>query len=860
MRKSLYAITLLTLAACTRIANPALESTPDSVVNEESAFVSGTVSVKVSDEMAEVLESSESLPAVLAVAGISEAERVFPDAGEWEARHRKAGLHKWYRMRYDESAPMTKAISDLSDIPGIENVEPVRKQRLTAYFNDPMLPDQWALYNDGSMGTKYAAGCDVNVIPVWERYTTGSKDVIVAVLDQGVQLDHPDLADITIPSGPDGSKCFVSGHTGYNIKAGDHGTHCAGIIAAVNNNGKGICGIAGGNDGKGGVRILSCEMLRVDPSDPSKSLNGSSENAMVWAADKGAVISSNSWGYVYSSETDAANGSVGMMAESIDYFIKYAGCDAEGNQRPDSPMKGGVVIFAAGNEGWQHAWPAKYDKVIAVGAVSSKRTKAYYTNFGPWVDICAPGGDAQLGPQILSSISNNRYSQMQGTSMACPHVSGVAALIVSYFGGQGFTNEMLVERLLKGASAEKAPGYSNIGPMVDALGSFSLGGTVAPDPVDKILRGDVVSNNVSLTWKVTADADDFKAYSYRAFAAKDKGLLEGLKPGNIPTSVVSQVVEVNRKAVGDEISAVFSGLDFETEYYFVVVAQDYAGNVSEMSEISSFKTLKNNAPVISSNQSTDIRLQSFETITFEVSAYDPDGHDFEITVDAGSEAFTYEKTENGLNITIDALKADAGKYTATLTATDAFGLASELKFNYEILPNHAPKISKEIENMLLTAVGESRDLAISDFITDEDGETPTYTVSYSTPNVVHLNPTEGSFKITALAYGLTEVYIKAEDARKESCTATFKVLVQDNSRPVDLYPNPVSTVLNIRPLSSGQMSVVISNKAGAVIYNSESEVTPFDPLVIDLKGKSAGTYYVKIKSAEIDSVYTIAKL
>ena len=861
MRKFLYAIPLLVLAACTRIPDPAVNTTPDSVAKiEQTPFVTGVISVKVSEEMAEALEKTGVIPPALAAAGISSAERVFPDAGEWEPRHRKAGLHKWYRMTIDEKAPVTKAVTDISDIPGVESAEPVRKQKLTAYFNDPMFADQWAIYNDGSLGSKFTPGCDVNAVPVWERFTAGSPNVIVAVLDQGVQFDHPDLAAITIPAGIDGSKSFITGHTGYNVHAGDHGTHCAGVIAAVNNNGVGICGIAGGSDGRGGVRILSCEMLRVDPTDPNKSLGGSSEDAMVWAADKGAVISSNSWGYVYDSETDAANGGIGMMRESIEYFIKYAGCDADGNQRPDSPMKGGVVIFAAGNEGWQHAWPAEYEKVIAVGAVSSKRTRAYYSNFGPWVDICAPGGDAQVGPLILSSISGSRYGQMQGTSMACPQVSGVAALIASYFGGPGFTNDMLIERLLKGASSAKAPSYSNIGPMVDAFGAFSYGGSTAPDPVNSIQSGNVVSNFITLTWKVTPDADDIKAYSYNVYASKDRSLLENLDPVNIPAQVLHKNVAVDRLEVGDDISVTFENLDFDTDYYFRVGAIDYAGNRSELSQISSFRTLANNPPVITSEQGTDIRLQSFETLSFTVEIKDPDGHGYKTSVESNSDAFSFISTPQGVNVTIEALKADPGKYSATITATDTFGASSSMTFNYEILPNHGPEVIKQVDNILLFAVGESRDLIISDYISDPDDETPSYTVSYTVQNIVHLNPTGGIFKLTATGFGLTEVTILANDARKESCSVTFKVLVQNNSSPIDLYPNPVKTVLNIRPLASGQMSVSISNKAGAIIYSSTSEVTPFDPLTINLADQSAGMYYVKIKSAEIDSVFTIAKL
>ena len=156
----------------------------------------------------------------------------------------------------------------------------------------------------------------------------------------------------------------------------------------------------------------------------------------------------------------------------MDYFIKYAGCDNLGEQLASSPMKGGIVIFAAGNNGLENGAPANYDKVIAVGAITSDGARASYSNYGDFVDLCAPGS------VIYSSIGGSRYSNMNGTSMACPHVSGVAALLVSQFGGKGFTAGMLKEKLLQGADYEAVAG-KQIGSLVDAYGAFMYGSTAA---------------------------------------------------------------------------------------------------------------------------------------------------------------------------------------------------------------------------------------------------------------------------------------------------------------------------------------------------------------------------------------------
>ena len=632
------------------------------------------------------------------------------------------------------------------------------------------------------------------------------------------------------------------------------------MIAASNDNGLGINGIAGGSKGKPGVRIMSCVILMDDPNEPGKTLNGSSYDGMVWAADHGAIISSNSWTYVYESETDASRGRVGSMGAAIDYFIEYAGCDKEtGNQRPDSPMKGGVVIFAAGNDGWQHAWPSMYDKVIAVGAIGSKGSRAYYSNFGDWVDICAPGGDAKVGPQILSCVSGSKYGNMQGTSMACPHVSGVAALIVSHFGGPGFTNEMLVERLLKGASTKKAPYLGKVGPLVDAMGSFTYDSTVAPDPADAV-KCSATSNYITCTWKVTADRDDVKTYGYRVFVSSDRSDFESLDPAVVPQGLRYSDVEVLRVPVGEDISVTLDDLGFETDYYLAVAAYDYAGNFSALSGISEIRTGVNSAPVITLPSDLALTYKAFEKRTFEISISEPDNHEFKVSTDSDSDAFSSWFSNNVLHCTIDALKAEYGTHTVVITATDKYGLAATYKLTYEVLANHAPEVIGSVENIFFSAIGASKEKSLAELFRDADGETLDYNYSNSVAGVAHLYPTEGIVRISATGFGLTESTITATDARGESAVVRFRIFVQNPGRAVDIYPNPVKTQLNIRPASEGQLEVTITNKIGAVVYYGKSDVSPFYPLEINVKDFVPGSYSVRINGAGIDGSYTIVKI
>ena len=410
-------------------------------------------------------------------------ERLFPHAGEFEPRTRAEGLHRWYKVQLPEGVSLADAEYLFANSLEVECVEFDRKvvqepytvtevepasarqdvgRRVNYPFNDPLLSKQWHYYNDGSRSGSVAS-CDINVLPVWESYSPGASDVIVGVVDGGINYTHEDLAD-NMWTGDGGihGYDFIYGET---IDPDNHGTHVGGTIAAVNNNGKGVCGVAGGNAAAGipGVKIMSCQIFSKRASQEGKGAD--TPRAIKWSCDHGAVISQNSWGYDYDFNNDGEitgeeleaikNATIpSSLKEAIDYFVKYAGCDNNGNQLPNSPMKGGLVVFAAGNDNVPYCNPSYYDKIMAVTSVGSDYRRAYYSSYGDWADIIAPGGDVMKGFQVLSTLPGNKYGDMQGTSMACPHVSGVAALIVANLGGEGFTVERLRELLLGTASSK----------------------------------------------------------------------------------------------------------------------------------------------------------------------------------------------------------------------------------------------------------------------------------------------------------------------------------------------------------------------------------------------------------------------
>lgn len=450
---------------------------------------------------------------VLDILGSYSFERVFPVDANTEARTREAGLHLWYTVKFNKGTDLKAAAERLKQLGEISKVQTngrikrayntdskriylsdkalqqksTRAAAAEGEPNDPGFASQWHYRNLGEgnydfenlnnnhVGAK--AGCDVNALEAWKT-CTGDPSIIVAILDEGVMYTHPDLAanmwcnpgESVQGAQTDGDGNGYEGDLhGYNFvtESGDitwtdandsgHGTHVAGTIAAVNNNGKGVCGVAGG-DGtpNSGVKIMSCQVFS---GQNSVTLAGEAR-AIKYAADNGAVILQCSWGY-NSSESSIINGytpgpatekewaeTYPLEKEALDYFINNAGS-------PNGVIDGGIPVFAAGNEyAGNPAFPGAYSKCVSVSSLAADFTPACYTDFGSLVTLSAPGGDleyySKIGEQedeywaettteqkgaVLSTMIQNgkpAYGYMEGTSMACPHVSGVAALGLAY--------------------------------------------------------------------------------------------------------------------------------------------------------------------------------------------------------------------------------------------------------------------------------------------------------------------------------------------------------------------------------------------------------------------------------------------
>ena len=427
-------------------------------------------------------------------------EPVFSNTTSDEAK--RHNLHLWYLVRFDESISAKEAAEILAGAQEIKKVQynrtieqveaqiypyegaMTKSSGTPAQHNDPLFPEQWSLSNDGTIATNAVAGADIAVKDAWSL-CAGSSDIVVAIVDSGISYLHEDLSnsmwvnqaekDGQMGVDDDGNG-FVDDKYGYNFirKSGNitsteigegapgHGTHVAGIIGATSNNGKGISGIAGGTGNGDGVKLMSCQVFQ-GATNPTVSTIAA---ALTYAADNGACIASCSFGspagksYYYESD-NLYIAEAGVEYDAIQYFIDpaNANCDA---------VEGNIIVFSTGNSGKNMAgYPGALKDVIGVSAFGPDLLPTAFTNYGPGTNISAPGGDyyvdgvPSMPAMILSTVPNGlqgtythedskQYGYMQGTSQACPHVSGVAALGMSYALklGKKFSRDEFVSMLL----------------------------------------------------------------------------------------------------------------------------------------------------------------------------------------------------------------------------------------------------------------------------------------------------------------------------------------------------------------------------------------------------------------------------
>ncbi len=362
------------------------------------------------------------------------------------SRNSLAGSGPWtsvYVAEFADSIARADAEVYFASQPDVVYVE---RDALMEMFSDPLYTFQWGMQNDGQEypgivripGTgndslkmqSGTAGADVSRRTALERPTDRER-VKVAIIDTGVDYEHPDLAaniwrNVREEDGQLGKDDDFNGYVddiyGYDFSGDDatgfaispdsdpmdtigHGTHCAGIVGAVTGNGIGIEGVAPH------VEIMC---LKIFPN----ALASASAEAIIYAVENGAKVINASWGSPYFSTT---------LSEAVEYAVD----------------NGVLFVAAAGNSGNSTPfYPARLEEALTVGATNSDDEVTKFSTFGNWLDVCAPGQDilslraqntdlyAEGGEPLLRIIENDYYLA-DGTSMAAPHVVGCAALILS---------------------------------------------------------------------------------------------------------------------------------------------------------------------------------------------------------------------------------------------------------------------------------------------------------------------------------------------------------------------------------------------------------------------------------------------
>ena len=676
--------------------------------------------------------------------------------------------------------------------------------------NDPLFGAQFQMNNTGQTIDGFQGGndFDCNAPEAWD-ITKGSSNITVAVIDDGVE-GHEDLGNVL-----NGFTPLTNGNGSPN-SSGNHGQACAGIIAALHNN-LGVAGLAPNVD------ILPINIFAGQESTQDLA------DAISWAANNGADVISNSWGYPNTCTASAQN---------INSAISNAATNGRGG-------KGCVIVFASGN-GYQSCvdYPAWLDDVIAVGAFGNDGVISDYSNEGTALDIVAPSNDVSAqgflsgaGVRTIDRMGSPGYNSTNytntfgGTSAACPVVSGVSALVLSVDPNLTLTQvkDILYNSAIDMGSSGRDNTYGhgrvNAFAAVQAAGGNNGGGsdTQAPSTPSNLSASNATQTTVDLSW--TGSTDNVGVSGYRIY------------------------VDNSSFTTSSSTSTTISGLSASTTYSIYVTAFDAAGNESSASNTVSVTTQAGNGggggnPTVLSSNSFETGLEDWNDgggdcarVSTSTRSYDgnfsvrirdnsgvassmtSDAFDLSAYTSVDVEFFFYPLgMENGEDFwlryndgsgwqTVATYAAgssfDNGSfYTATVTLNSAdYNLTSNAQFRFQC---DASVNNDRIYMDLITITGNP-------------------TASATTASTQSIFPVATTNKTTNASF------------EPESEEAVF------------LYPNPVRSSLNIENAESIR-SVKITNLQGKVIKTFKGGSENLETL--DLTGLRTGLYIIVIENGD----------
>lgn len=841
---------------------------------------------------------SDLLDTYLRDVGANKIERIFPFAGKDEHRQRAAALNTWYSIAMDRTATRGTRAAAKHQLETIADyAEPAYHAVLESpeyisddgdsetqankgkYFNDPLYDKQWNLHNNGNIGNytdatgkriiSSIAHADINAEAAW-RQTTGDPSVVVAVVDGGIDIHHEDLQESIwinkneIPDNgiDDDNNGYVDDVYGYNFTEDNalitptrHATHVAGIIAARNNNGKGISSIAGGNGNPNtGVRLMCCQIFRNNPNyNPSdkhspETIGTGDRNreaaAIVYGANNGAIISQNSWGY-----DRVMKQTPQVIKDAIHYFNTYAGGD-----KTDKPlMQGGLVIFAAGNDATSApSMPSAESSVVSVSSFNPDFSASWYTNYGSWTDISAPGGskpvnglyplqDGQPTSAILSTVPattahpNGGYAYMQGTSMATPHVSAIAALIVSKYGNARFTAKQLRERLLTGVRPMDYNKYltetyrnsmgSGYADALVALTDYDHD-TTPTAPLFLVNRAKPDYGKIRMAWTSKNNGANGSLQKYVLYCSKH--------PVTTANRANKEVIAYNIPAQfakeNQAIQYTVTHLDNNTKYYFGILAEARNGHQSSLTVLpNSIATLNNTPPQITPDtESERITLAGNDTRDITLRIEDHENHKWTVafsTVDK----LRIVHTKSGVNIHIEAKQYMPGVYPVTVSARDELGAKSSYRFIIEVVADKIPSMKTQARKIRLR-LGERRQIDLREITDDEDVNSVKYELMNSEEQGKDVLVKDGRMDVVGSTWGQRQIHIKATDKHGQSGTMAFDVFVYRNEGIYSLFPTITSGMLYLKvgDTIDGHVKWQIRNVAGKLVKANAFDTSSLD--------------------------------